>query len=361
MQKPIILHVIPSLMIGGAEKLLIDLLTIFQTHPKNKFEHQVIYFQPGPYLERLEKLNIKTYYIHGLINHYDPICFWRLLKLIKMIRPKRISALLWTANFYSRVIGKILNISTICAIHSNHNSGNQPRDNLIKNILDQYTLNWANSVIVVSQEIKLKFSQPSYNLSSHKLILINNGVNLPANFSDKSKSKQFVIGHVGRFVPVKNQQLLIQALQLIKHKIPNFKAVIIGQGPLELSLKQLAQNLELSFLIDFIKTHEPEKYYPLFDCFVLPSQQEGQSIALLEAMSWGVVPIVTSSDQRHEIIQHLHNGLMCKPNDVLSLAQAIITLYEDHQLNLQLCQTAKFTVKNYFNLEHTASNYLALY
>lgn len=363
--KPIILHVTPSLMIGGAEKLLVDLLTAFQNHSQNQFEHQVIYFQAGPYLENLKKLKIKTYHITGLISHYDPICFWRLLKLIKKIRPKTISAMLWTANFYSRIIGKLLNISTICAIHSNHNSGNTQHDHWLKTRLDQHTLKWAHKIVVVSQEIKTKFIKPAYQLSQDQLILINNGVNLPNSLSTNLKknhhAKQFIIGHVGRFVPIKNQQLLITALQVVKDQIPNFKTIMIGHGQLESHLKQLAHNLDLSPQIDFITTHEPEKYYPIFDCFVLPSHQEGQSIALLEAMSWRTTPIITNLTPTHDIIRHEYNGLICKPNHALDLAQAIITLYENPKLSQQLAHQAQQTVQTNFNLQLVANNYLNLY
>ena len=82
MKKPIILHVTPSLMVGGAEKLLLDLLTIFKQD--QQFEHQVAYFQTGPHLETLKKLEIKTYQISGLIKYWDLICFYKYFKCFKI-------------------------------------------------------------------------------------------------------------------------------------------------------------------------------------------------------------------------------------------------------------------------------------
>lgn len=361
MQKPIILHITPSLMIGGAEKLLVDLLTSFQQHPKNQFEHRVIYLQSGPLLAQIQKLKIQTYHVQGLVSHYDPICFWRLLKLIKKMQPAVLHAMLWTANFYSRLIGKILKIPTICAIHSYYNSGNTTHDHWLKSLLDRQTLHWAHKIVVVSPEIQLKLIQSIPQLIPNQLITIQNGVFLPQNNPKKTLRRTWIIGHVGRLVPVKNQQLLLSALSIIQSKIPHFKAIIIGHGPLELALKNQARQLNLLPFIDFIKTPQAAKYYQTFDCFILPSHQEGQSIALLEAMSWRVTPIVTSTDYKHDLVKHQHNGLICPPNDASSLAQAIISIYENPKFNQQLAQQAYLTVKNNFNLEQVANNYLALY
>lgn len=363
MTKPIILHVTPSLMIGGAEKLLVDLLTNFVTNPNNKFEHQIAYFQTGPYLNQIEKLGIKCHLITGIINHYDPICLWKLLKLIKQISPTQIHAMLWTANFYAVLIGKILKIPIICAIHSKYNSGNHNYDHFIKKIIDQIFLKWADKIVVVSAEIKTKFANQSYGIDTKQLILINNGVIIPKTTLNKRlhNKQDFVIGHIGRFVPVKNQTLLIHSLTIIRNQIPNFKVIIIGHGPLQQELKNLVQRLDLAKHVNFINSHTPHQYYPLFDCFVLPSHQEGQSIALLEAMSWGITPIITNSHTSHDIIKHLENGLICKPNDMQDLAQKIISIYLQPAIKAQLAQAAYQTVQNFFNLTHTADQYLKLY
>ena len=122
MKKPVILHITPTLELGGAEKFLINLLKSFQTHPKNKFEHQVIYFSGGPHLENLKRLKIKTHSAKGLFFYNDLICFFYLYKLIKKIKPKCINSILWSANLYSRLIGKYLNIPVICSIHSPRNN-----------------------------------------------------------------------------------------------------------------------------------------------------------------------------------------------------------------------------------------------
>jgi len=359
MKKPIILHVTPSLMIGGAEKLLLDLLTIFKQD--HKFEHQVVYFKTGPHLALLNQLKIKSYHVTGLVKYWDLICFYKLYRLIKTIKPYKIHALLWSANFYSRLIGHFLKIPTICAIHSNYNSGNVTKDHWLKLKLDKLTLKFASKIITVSPAIQNKLKMPHYQLKPAQIISINNGVNLPKIIKNNNFKKQFTIGHVGRLVPVKNQVLLIEALAIIQNQAPDFKAIIIGEGPLATALKALVYQKKMCTKVSFVKTNLPENYYPHFDCFVLPSHQEGQSIALLEAMSWGITPIVTSQNSKHDIVQNLYNGLICQPNNAQALAQQILRIYYNQALNLKLGQTALQTIKQKFNLMRTAQQYLKLF
>ena len=360
MAKPIVLHITSSLLIGGAEKLLADLLAEFIKNEHNQFEHQVIYFKPGPNLTNITKLGIKTHHVTGFFNHYDPICLFKLYKLVKQIQPSYLHATLWTANFYTRMISKLLGITSICTIHSNHNNGHKACDNLLKLILDQLSLNWANKIVTVSPLITDKISHPKYGITPAKIITINNGILVPSKL-DTNHNHHFTIGHVGRFVPVKNQALLIEALAIVKTKIPDFKAIIIGHGVLELKLKTLVKQLGLTTNITFVATSNPQVYYPKFDCFVLPSHQEGQSIALLEAMSFGITPIITCSKKTHDIIQHLHNGIICPPNQPDKLAAAIIRVGTNDKLKENLSKQAYLTVKNQFNLAQTANKYLALY
>lgn len=364
MKKPIILHVTPSLMVGGAEKLLVDLLTNFKTNPNNQFEHQVIYFQAGPFLKQLKQLEIKTYKITGLIKYWDPICLIKLFLLIRRIRPYKIHSMLFMANLYARLVGKILKIPVICAIHSYYNNGNLAQDNLIKQKLDQLTLKWATVIIVVSAEIYQKISASIYRLKPYQIRIIHNGVKIPNLSNNKNnldRKPDFIIGNIGRFVPVKNQALLIQALSLIKTKTENFKAIIIGSGELETDLKKLVQDLKLESQVTFIATNQPKKHIAKFDCFVLPSHQEGQSIALLETMSFGVTPIITAACDIHDIVKNNYNGLVCQPSNYLILAQAILQLMNNPKLNYKLAQKARLTIANRFDLSMTANNYLSVY
>ena len=361
MKKPVILHITPTLVIGGAEKFLVNLLTSFKTHPLNKFEHQVVYFTSGPYLENLKRLNIKTHQAKGFLFACDLVCLVQLYKIIKQVKPVCIDSILWSANLHSRIIGKLLKIPVICGLHSHHNSGNINKDNKIKLTIDKASLNWSTKIVTVSKEISNETIQKFSHIKPAKIIAIDNGIPVSNKIEmTSSRSNYFTIGHVGRFVPVKNQALIIKSLVFVKKKIPNFKAIFVGYGPLEQELKNLVNNLSLNKHVEFTYTTNAETFYPKFDCFIQTSHQEGQSIALLEAMSVGVPPIITSP-KGHNIIEHLKNGIICKPNDILGIARSIIRLAQDTPLKTTLGINAHKTVLEKHNLNSTATKYLELY
>ena len=356
MKRPIILHIIPSLMIGGAEKLLIDLLKRFPHHPDNRFEHHVAYFKSGTHLQNLQKNQITS---HPLTAKH-PFCAWQLLRLVQRLKPTYLHATLWSANFYARLIGKICNIATICTIHSHHNSGTNAYDNWFKLILDQLTYRWATKVVTVSNSIA-KQAEYQFKVNPKQIFTILNGIELPKAITTHPQKTEFIVGHVGRLVPVKNQRLLLQAISLLdRPTYLSVKAIIIGEGKLLSDLKKTAHELKIIDRVQFLLSHSPFDYYPDFDCFVLPSHSEGLSIALLEAMSFGVPPIVTS-DGPHLVVQDRENGLLCPSNNPYSLANAIIELIENSALRQALAKKAYQTCASKFDIDEIAKQYLMLY
>ncbi len=360
MSKPIILHITTGLQVGGAERFLVNLLAEFQNSSLNQFEHRVAYFRPGPYLVELERLGIKCYAITGLLQAYDLIGLGRLFKLIYLLRPKYLHSQLWVANLYTRLVGKILRIPVICSIHANYNRGSVNSDQWIKLWLDRLTMALAAKIVAVSPEIAQKVQRDFSRLKADQIVQISNGIKVGDYELDHCKSAIFTIGHVGRFVPVKNQVLLIQALAKLRDLGYQFRAVIVGYGELEGTLQQLVQELKLLDVVSFIYTTDLGSIYSQMDCFVLPSHQEGLSIALLEAMSFGIVPIVTAQ-AGHPVIVSGQNGFICSPNDIFELVHVLECLISNLELRQQLGQWARKTVYDNYNLSQVAKRYLELY
>jgi len=88
------------------------------------------------------------------------------------------------------------------------------------------------------------------------------------------------------------------------------KLVIVGVGPQEGFLKALVCKLGIEEHVQFVIGKRAYSYYPLFDCFVQPSLTEGLSIALLEAMSFSLVCVVTHVGGAHPVIRHKENGIL---------------------------------------------------
>lgn len=372
MSKPIILHVTSGLQVGGAERFLVGLLAEFIKHPQNQFEHRVVYFRSGPCLVELDKLGIKADCVAGLWHTYDPVSLLKLGKLIWQLRPKYLHSQLWMANLYTRLLGKVLRIPVICSLHANYNRGYQNSDDQFKLWLDRWTMPWVAKVVAVSPEIAQKARLDFPRLQSDQIVQISNGIKLPitrkvftreqvADLSCRNfQRKLLVIGHVGRFVPVKNQALLLQALGRLRDLERPFRAILVGYGPLEGALRQQLQDLNLQELVRIEYTTEVDQIYQQLDCFVLPSHQEGLSIALLEAMSYGL-PVIVTADGEHPVIQSDRNGLVCQPGSLDGLVEALDRLICDRHLCERLGRQAEQDLRRDYQLSEVAGRYLSLY
>ncbi len=363
MSKLRILHITSSLKIGGAESLLFD---IVRSLDKNEFENFVIYFHNGPNVKKIEDLGVPIFQVKGLICKYDPIFFWKLFCLIKKIKPNCIHSLLWSANFFSSIIAKLLNIPIFCVLHSGYNLGSN-RDNKLRSFLDKITFFCVNKIICVSQNV-YDITVTKYPMISGKTIIIKNGidsnyiVNKGLELCKKRhefgiKDSDFVIGTVGRLVPVKNHEFLIEITVLLDKKHDNIKLIIVGEGPLENLLYKKVKDLGIVERVFFIKSWQAYGFYPLFDCFVQCSQQEGLSIALLEAMSFGVPCIVTSV--KHEVIVSGSNGYLSNMN-LFDLVRAIEFIYNNHNLSRKIGLAGQRTIIDLFNLQRMIDSYQKL-
>lgn len=361
MAKKRIVHLISSLQVGGAQAFLYDLIIGLGSE---EFEHQVIYFHTGPFVDRLQQLGIRTHQVKGLISLYDPAFWWRLYRLLKEINPSAIHAALWAANLSGRLLGKLLGIRVICAIHSQSDFNGK-----LRTFIDRFTLHLAWSIVPVSEGVA--HSLPNRWLPAHKMQIIRNGINSKliverGQVFKKSRpelgihSDQFVIGTVGRFIPTKQLLLLIQSFDLLYKHNKNVHLILVGFGPEEERLRQEVAKRGLELVVTFIIGQPSYGYYPLFDCFVLPSTSEGLSIALLEAMSFGLPCIVTSMSKIHEVITDQKDGFVVAGNDNVALGEALYTFAADAQLRNKIGESAFELIEKKFNLRATVNSYRKL-
>jgi glycosyltransferase involved in cell wall biosynthesis len=105
-----------------------------------------------------------------------------------------------------------------------------------------------------------------------------------------------VIGHVGRFIDLKNHNFLIDIFYEIHKRKNDFKLLLIGIGEKEKEIKQKVNALGLSEHVIFLgyKTNVND-YMQCMDIFLLPSKFEGLGLVLIEAQASGL-PCFTSKD-----------------------------------------------------------------
>jgi len=363
MKKYRVVHVISSLKMGGAEILLIDLIKYLR---KQEYDQSVVFFYDGPIKNRIEALNIPVYHVKGLISLYDPVFWVRLYLLLRRAKPDLIHSSLWAANCAARLIGLFLRVPVLCAVHLGVNL-----DGRIRNSIDRYTFCCAKKVIAISDHVYTTIQKKKW-IHPVSMALIRNGIDYVgvqkrAQIERKTHAAlglsddHFIIGSVGRFSTRKNHAYLLRVFAQVHIYHPNARLFLIGFGPGESSLRALAKLLGIDAVVYFMVNESAYGYYPLMNCFVLPSLQEGLSIALLEAMACSIMPIITYESVRHEVVKHGYNGFVIPTLN----QQLLVKLFDSLIRNKHVCEKygerAFETIKSDFTIERMATEYIQEY
>ena len=220
---------------------------------------------------------------------------------------------------------------------------------------------WADRRIAISKHIQ----QHIRNQTSTEAVLITNGAKQPTfraagNYLRHMglEPRQYALC-VARFVPEKGLHDLIQAQRLLDQPMP---IVIAGdadhESPYSRDIKALAADTHDVVLTGFIKGDELAEVFSNAKIFVLPSYHEGLPIALLEAMSFGLDPLVSSIPAHTEV--GLPSQCYFQLGDTEDLATSLDRKTNQTTPDISAESLQKLLDTDY-NWEATAKQTLALY
>jgi glycosyltransferase involved in cell wall biosynthesis len=167
---------------------------------------------------------------------------------------------------------------------------------------------------------------------------------------------------VGRLVSYKGVEFLIRALEGIKARL-----WIIGSGPLEDSLKNLAREKGLADRIQFLgqlSDQELVRYYHACDVFVLPSITNAEmfGVVQLEAMACRKPVISTNLPTGVPWVnQHGKTGYVVTPGNAGELAESIHRLLSNRELREEMGEAGRMRVEEYFTSTRMAEALLEVY
>ena len=199
-----------------------------------------------------------------------------------------------------------------------------------------------SSLTVLQTERAKSFFPESVQNNS---VIISNPIAVKAYATDTPK-KRFVTA--GRLAPQKNQKMLIDSFKIVHDKHPEYTLTIYGEGKLRAELEAQVSELHLNDVIE-LPGNVPDIHNKISDAyaFVLSSDYEGLSNALLEAMMMGLPCLSTDCAGSDEAIQSGENGIITPRKDTEAFANAMLSLIENTDLRNSIASKAKETAEKY--------------
>jgi glycosyltransferase involved in cell wall biosynthesis len=370
-----IIHIITRLDKGGsAENTLLTVLGI------DKKEYEVILVKGPTYESQMSKeeeasvvaslkeaqlkgVQIVTnrYLLRRINPFYDVMALFSLYRLLAKERPTIVHTHTSKAGLLARLAAKGAGVPII--VHTPHGHVFFGYFGAFKTkifiLLERLASHITDKIVALTQREKEDYLLFKIT-DEEKLAIINSGIDLekfkqppfPLKRNFKKElgipENALIVGTVGRLVPVKGPEFLIEAARRIIPKYPNVFFVFMGDGYLRRDLERKTSEMGIRENVIFLGwRNDAPKIISLFDIFVLPSLNEGMGRVLVEAMALGKPIVASNIGGIPDLVIHGKNGFLAPPKNSEELARYIRILLEDRERREKMGLAGKESVSNF--------------
>jgi glycosyltransferase involved in cell wall biosynthesis len=342
-QKKKLFFIIPSLVGGGAERVLISLANHFNTLNYESIIISLNNCVPAYEItcgiqvlflvnRRKSSLVFRAYYVLQI--------FFKLIGYLIKEKPVCSISFITSANIWT---GIACNITRTPYVVSERTSPNRSVNKFgyFQNHLTAKLYKRSKAIVVSASGVEQCLRENKQFEKLKNIYKINNAVNMfEPTTNKKVHYRKFILG-VGRLTYVKGFDILIDAFS--KAKLQDVDLLIVGEGKERANLICQIYNLGLRdrVILTGAKTNLQD-FYSQAEVFVLPSRNEGYPNALVEAMSFGCPCVAVNCEfGPSEIIINNFNGILVNDPSIDSLANAISNLIDNPDLKNLLGKNAQ--------------------
>ncbi|MGX2039745.1 TIGR03088 family PEP-CTERM/XrtA system glycosyltransferase [Methylocaldum sp. MU1018] len=372
MSSPLVVHVIYRLGVGGLENGLVNLIN---RTPSDRYRHAVICLKDSTEFGRRLKQGVPVYELHRREGQ-DWAVHGRLYKLLRQFEPaivhtRNLAALecqlpAWMAGVPHRV-------------HGEHGwdvfdpDGNNRKYQWLRRFFKLFV----HRYVPLSRHLE-RYLREKIKIPDERITRICNGVDTavfhPAPDGRRSipgcpfpnRGGQILVGTVGRMHGVKDQITLAKAFVSLLDRRADLREyvrlVLVGDGPLRAEARDLLETAgmaqlawmpgERSDIADILRG---------LDIFVLPSQAEGISNTILEAMATGLPIVATDVGGNSELVADGVTGTLVPPRDPGAMAEALVAYLDDRGTISAHGRAGLERVREFFSLDGMVGRYLEVY
>lgn len=153
---------------------------------------------------------------------------------------------------------------------------------------------------------------------------------------------------VGVWFERKGGKIVLAAFNSLSKKYKNIELTILGSLPKDISISDQRHIKQY----DFVSYKRLQSFYKTHHVLVhVPAEVEGYGMAVPEAMSYGMIPVVSRVCVLPEFVDDFKSGLIVTPGSVKSLEKALTKLIKSKDLRLKLRRGARKKFEEKFSLE----------
>jgi glycosyltransferase involved in cell wall biosynthesis len=357
--KPCVVHLVESLEIGGAEKLVCDFVMGRGADATSVICLEVI----GALGESLRAQGFRVDLV-GMKSRWRTID--RLRSLLKRERPDILHCHNFTAHLYGAMAARL--VGGIRVLMTKHGAlvPHRSPTGLLNRWLARTT-----QVVAVSPEA-LQVMKPWERPDGKPILYIANGISLrpyekPVSREDARdrlgwSRGNFMVGIVARVTAIKGHVRLVEVFSRILKRIPSAMLVIVGDGTAREAVERRIDDLGLEPSVYFLgERQDVPLILSALNVFCLPSETEGMPITLLEAMAASRPVVVSTVGAIPAVVEDRVSGILISPFDSDAIEQALLSLAEDPQRAALMGEAGRRRVARDFSSETALRNYEEVY
>jgi glycosyltransferase involved in cell wall biosynthesis len=364
----VVFQILPSLMVGGAERLVVHLMEHLS---RERFSPVCICLESplGTHYEARVRASGVPLYFLGKGASASGGVLRQLSALFRQYRPAVVHTHIIGLNYAYPLM---LRYRTPARVHTVHNLA--PREMgvrvgaWVRMLAFRYRLGGVVPV-AVADEVRATIQQ-LYGYPDPPLI--PNGIptdEYAPNPDTRAQWRQAhgikpratVVTHIGRFAFQKNHALLVEAFAQVRADAPLY-LLLVGGGELENAVREQVAGLGLQGRVRFLGVRaDVADILRASDVFVLSSRWEGNPMSVMEAMAAGLPVVSTAVGGVPELVREGATGLLVSSEDAGALAQAMQALVDDPVRRQAMGAAARQHAIAHFDIRHTVRMYEELY
>ncbi len=346
-----VVYVIASMITGGTQTHLLQVLSLID---RDRFRPVLFALRDGGDLLETARgtgCEVRTFGMGGSLK--DPRDFRGVRRLVKALRelgPGVVHGYLLRGNFYAAVAGRSAKVPVVVT----SKRGLHKPAGVAERFAVRTSGRLSDTVTGNSQQV-LDFTREVEGVQSAPLVMIPSGIDTdrfapsPVLVAARQKLREGlgiadapVVGTAITFRPRKGFRMLFEAMAEIRREHPGARLLIAGESEMPADPATLAKSLGLEDAIHLLgRRSDMPEVLAAFDVFVLPSESEGMSNAILEAMALELPVVVTNVGGAPEVIREGETGFLVDYPDSATLASRVSALLADRAVGERVGRAAR--------------------